>query len=111
MKLIIILLLNFFIFNSFSYSKDITGFPTVLDADTIRIGKLRIRLEGIDASELKQVCVKNNQRYFCGKLSKVKLQEKIVLSEKRRIQTLIEYRQTLIFSFITGKVRITEDMI
>ena len=43
--------------------------------------------------------------------NKLKLQEKIVLSEKRRIQTLIEYRQTLIFSFITGKVRITEDMI
>ena len=77
MKLIIILLLNFFIFDSFSYSKDITGFPTVIDADTIRIGKLKIRLEGIDAPELKQVCEKNNQKYFCGKVSKVKLQEKI----------------------------------
>ncbi len=43
--------------------------------------------------------------------NKLKLQEKIILSEKRRIQTLIEYRQTLIFSFITGKVRVSEDMI
>ena len=77
MRLSIIILLNFLIFNSLSYSKDITGFPTVIDADTIRINKFKIRLEGIDAPELKQVCMKNNQRYFCGKVSKIKLQEKI----------------------------------
>ena len=77
MRLATILLLNFLIFNNPSYSKDIIGFSTVIDADTIRIDKFKIRLEGIDAPELKQVCMNNNQTYFCGKVSKIKLQEKI----------------------------------
>ncbi len=40
---------------------------TVTDGDTIKIGKEKIRLFGIDAPEIKQVCKnKNNDPYPCG---------------------------------------------
>jgi len=40
---------------------------TVIDGDTIKIKKEKIRLFGIDAPEIKQVCKnKNNDPYACG---------------------------------------------
>ena len=40
---------------------------TITDGDTIKIGKEKIRLFGIDAPEIKQVCKnKNNDPYPCG---------------------------------------------
>jgi hypothetical protein len=45
----------------------ITGRPTITDGDTIRIGNLRIRLEGIDAPESGQRCEDGQGRsYPCG---------------------------------------------
>ena len=37
--------------------------------------------------------------------------EKIILAEERRTDILKEYRQSLISSVVTGKVRVTEEMI
>jgi hypothetical protein len=34
-----------------------TGFPTVVDGDTLAIGAQRIRLQGIDAPEIDQTCL------------------------------------------------------
>ena len=43
----------------------------ITDGDTIKIGKEKIRLFGIDAPEIKQICKnKNNDPYACGKESK-----------------------------------------
>jgi endonuclease YncB( thermonuclease family) len=38
----------------------------VTDGDTIRIGDRRIRLYGIDAPEIKQICLKDNLEWKCG---------------------------------------------
>ena len=38
----------------------------IIDGDTIHIGKLKYRLYGIDAPEVKQECKKNNKKYLCG---------------------------------------------
>ena len=38
----------------------------ITDGDSIKIGNSRIRLQGIDAPELKQKCKKKNQEYSCG---------------------------------------------
>ena len=44
---------------------------SVIDGDTIKIGKEKIRLFGIDAPEMKQICKnKNNDPYACGITSK-----------------------------------------
>ena len=52
------------------------GQVQVTDGDTIRKGKLKIRLHGIDAPENKQNCTNlNNELYACGLLSSVFLKK------------------------------------
>ena len=68
------------------YASEIVGFPKVVDGDTLHIESYKIRLEGIDAPEMKQKCKKpylqiiffNFQKdYYCGQVSKKKLVQKI----------------------------------
>ena len=85
MKGIKFLILFYFIFNPL-FSEEFIGKAQVIDGDTIKIGKEKIRLFGIDAPEKKQKCKKiylsflifNFQKdYNCGQISKKALQEKI----------------------------------
>ena len=56
-------------------SKKILKFsePFVTDGDTIKTGKVRIRLHGIDAPEIKQTCVLNQTTWKCGVQSRAAL--------------------------------------
>ena len=54
----IILILTLFYFHSLQ-AIEIVGYPKVVDGDTIHIKNFKIRLEGIDAPEIKQKCKKN----------------------------------------------------
>lgn len=64
-----------------SYAISIEGKPYVIDGDTIKM-EVKIRLKGIDAPELNQQCVTNNEEFKCGELSKHKM---IELVSKRKI--------------------------
>ncbi|OQM76756.1 thermonuclease family protein [Manganibacter manganicus] len=44
-----------------------TGAASVVDGDTIRLGRTRVRLRGIDAPETAQLCRKDGTDYACGK--------------------------------------------
>ena len=44
----------------------IGGKAKIIDGDTIQIGDYRIRLYGIDAPELNQVCKINGRNWMCG---------------------------------------------
>ena len=66
--------------------KSISGIAEVIDGDTIKIEKKKIRLFGIDAPEKKQKCKKPwltilfmtfNKDYPCGEISTLKLKNKI----------------------------------
>ena len=66
--------------------KEISGNAQIIDGDTIKINSKKIRLYGIDAPELKQMCKKPyltiifftfTKDYPCGKISTQKLQKKI----------------------------------
>tara|TARA_A100001015_G_scaffold104893_1_gene116405 strand:- start:1383 stop:1874 length:492 start_codon:yes stop_codon:yes gene_type:complete len=81
----IIIIFTLFLFQIIQAS-EIEGFPKIVDGDTIHIDSYKIRLEGIDAPEIKQKCKKpfikimffNFQKdYYCGQLSKNKLTKKI----------------------------------
>ena len=39
-------------------AEEIIGFPKIVDGDTVHINKYKIRLEGIDAPEIRQKCKK-----------------------------------------------------
>ena len=56
---------------------EISGFPSITDGDTIKIFDKRIRLHGIDAPEKKQLCIKNFNKYSCGKEATTALINKI----------------------------------
>ena len=70
-------------------ASEISGIPKVIDGDTIHINKKKIRLEGIDAPEIRQQCKKPflqissfigltfNKNYSCGVTAKVELANKI----------------------------------
>ena len=81
----IIIILTLFFFQTIQAS-EIIGFPKVVDGDSIHIKSYKIRLEGIDAPEMKQECKKPylqimfftfQKNYYCGQLSKKKLVKKI----------------------------------
>ena len=76
-----LIILFFFIENSFgSDEKDVFGIAKVIDGDTIKIEDKRIRLNGIDAPEIKQECKNEIGMYNCGIVSKVFL-ENLILSK------------------------------
>ena len=86
------LLISFFIifiwFQSLN-SEEIYGMPKIIDGDTVHVKSKKIRLEGIDAPEIKQQCQKTylqisaivsfnfKKNYSCGIISKKKLIDKI----------------------------------
>ena len=72
-KILIFRLIIFlcFFYNSSGFTQEIIqGNAKVIDGDTIHIGKHKIRLYGIDAPEIKQLCLKENQKWLCGESSK-----------------------------------------
>ena len=71
-SLVILLILSSNIFAS-----EISGLPNVTDGDTIKISNKRIRFHGIDAPEKKQFCIKNFNKYSCGKEATTALINKI----------------------------------
>ena len=61
------LLIFFAIFYcSITLAESIIGKATIIDGDTIRIGKNKIRLYGIDAPEINQTCTINKIIWGCG---------------------------------------------
>ncbi len=87
-KTTLTLILIFFL-NQTLHATEIYGAAKIIDGDTVHINKKKIRLEGIDAPEIKQKCKKPflkisifiglelNKDYLCGINSKEKLIDKI----------------------------------
>ena len=76
LNLFSLLIIFFLSFTNLAHSEEkfISGWGSdisITDGDTIKIGKEKIRLFGIDAPEIKQICKnKNNNPYACGQESK-----------------------------------------
>ena len=50
-----------------AYAANFTGAPRIVDGDTLAIGAMKFRLEGIDAPETDQLCLNaNGARWTCG---------------------------------------------
>ena len=80
-KTSLILIVTFFLAQTLN-STEIYGVPKIIDGDTMHINNKKIRLEGIDAPEIKQQCKKPfikissvigfqfNKSYSCGVMAK-----------------------------------------
>src|SRR6476659_5677736 len=61
-----ILAIAFFVC-SLAEAAEFSGVPRVVDGDTLTLGAVRVRLEGIDAPETDQVCLNASAtRWTCG---------------------------------------------
>ena len=122
-KIIFFTIITFFTINfNFKLEADdfITGFTKVIDGDTIHIDTHKIRLESIDAPEIKQRCKKPfikisfltdlslSKDYLCGVVSKKKLINKIDNKEINcKISTKDKYNRYLATCF-KGKENINQ---
>lgn len=85
----------------------------VIDGDSLALGKLRIRLQGIDAPELKQECldIQSNKLYKCGEVAKNYL---IRLIDQRKIKCTNEgfdrYQRQLAYCHV-GNTNLNQEMI
>tara|TARA_B100000683_G_C12469654_1_gene547324 strand:- start:1187 stop:1642 length:456 start_codon:yes stop_codon:yes gene_type:complete len=98
-KLIGILILGL-LFSSPSLSNSLK----VIDGDTIVLNGEKIRFSGIDTPELKQTCLKDNEKVGCGMLAKKLLVKKIgnntpiCIGKKKDF-----YKRTLAECFVNGE--------
>ena len=76
----------------------------VVDGDTIVLNGEKIRISGIDAPELKQMCMNGDEKVFCGKTAKMILVKKISNQTPECIREGKDvYKRTLAECFINGE--------
>jgi endonuclease YncB( thermonuclease family) len=91
---------------------DITGKPRIIDGDTIHINQTKIRLHGIDAPEMKQVCkTSEGKEQLCGQLAKQAL-EKLVRGQDVTCKgdTRDRYKRLIAVCYV-GPLDINERMV
>jgi endonuclease YncB( thermonuclease family) len=90
----------------------LTGEPRIIDGDTIRIGKTKIRLHGIDAPETKQECQgADGASYRCGEASTDALRVLIDPGPVRCGGTTYDRYKRLIATCYSGTVNINAAMV
>ena len=106
-----------------SIAEEISGIPEVVDGDTIHIDNYKFRLEGIDAPEMRQQCKKESFKisfligftfykdYSCGRVSKVKLVNKINTSEIKCISSSKDRYKRYIATCFKGKTNLNQWMV
>ena len=121
-KIYLILIVTFFL-NQTLYGIEIYGKPKIIDGDSIRINNKKIRLEGIDAPEIKQQCKKPflkisvivgfqfNKDYSCGVLAKKKLIDKIGNSKIKCITSSKDRYKRFIATCYKDKINLNKWMV
>jgi len=98
------LIIGLLIYHFFIYTETHAQVLKIIDGDTIVINGEKIRFSGIDTPELKQTCMKGDEKIFCGMLAKKILIKKIgnetpkCISEGKDI-----YNRTLAECFVNGE--------
>ena len=113
----------FLMFSTNILAEEIIGIPKIVDGDTVYINNYKIRLEGIDAPEMKQKCKKEKLKissiigytfyedYYCGKHSKENLEIKVKGSNIKCISfTKDRYKRYLATCF-KNKINLNQWMV
>ena len=113
----------FFILTSNVLAEEIIGIPRIVDGDTIHINEYKIRLEGIDAPEIKQKCKKEKLKissiigftfynnYNCGEVSKEKLKVKIDRSKIKCISSSKDRYERYLAKCFKDKINLNRWMV
>tara|TARA_Y200000002_G_C22460037_1_gene570019 strand:- start:281 stop:784 length:504 start_codon:yes stop_codon:yes gene_type:complete len=121
-KIPIIFIFIFFLNQTLS-ATEIYGEPKIVDGDTVYINNKKIRLEGIDAPEIKQQCKKPllkisafagfefKKNYSCGIISKTKLINKINYSKIKCISSAKDRYKRYLATCYKGKINLNKWMV
>ena len=121
-KISLILIVTFFLAQT-SNSTEIYGIPKIIDGDTVHINNKKIRLEGIDAPEIKQQCKKPflkisaiigfefNKNYSCGVIAKKKLIDKIDNSKIKCISSSKDRYKRFLATCFKDKINLNKWMV
>jgi endonuclease YncB( thermonuclease family) len=94
------------------FNKKFSGKASVIDGDSIKVGKNEVRLFGLDAPEYKQNCFdEKNQEYACGLMSRAFL---VSLAHKKEVKCIYakkdKYDRFLGKCFV-GEISINEELV
>ena len=118
-KISLILIITFFLSQTLN-STEIYGVPKIIDGDTVHINNKKIRLEGIDAPEIKQQCKKPflkisviigfefSKNHSCGVIAKKKLIDKINYSKIKCITSSKDRYKRFLATCYKGKVNLNK---
>ena len=121
-KTSLIIIITFFLTQTLK-GTEIYGVPKIIDGDTVHINNKKIRLEGIDAPEMRQQCKKESFKisfligftfykdYSCGRVSKEKLITKINTSEIKCISSSKDRYKRYIATCFKGKTNLNQWMV
>ena len=121
-KKFLIIIITFFLGQKLN-SAEIYGVPKIIDGDTVYINTKKIRLEGIDAPEIKQKCKKPflkisaiigfefNKNYSCGVIAKKKLIDKISKSKIKCITSSKDRYKRFLATCFKGKINLNKWMV
>ncbi len=121
-KISLIFVITFF-FSQTLICEEIFGTPKIIDGDTVHIYSKKIRLEGIDAPEIKQQCKKPfikissvigfqfNKNYSCGVMAKIKLIDKIDNSKVKCISSSKDRYKRFIATCYIDKINLNKWMV
>ena len=116
-------LIFIFFLTQASYGTEIYGLPKIIDGDTVHISAKKIRLEGIDAPEIKQQCKKPflkistfigfefNKDYSCGVTSKIKLISRIDNSKIKCISSSKDRYKRYLATCYKDKINLNKWMV
>ena len=100
MKKNLCILFIFFVTYNISFADNLK----IIDGDTIVLNGEKVRFSGIDAPELKQTCIQNDEKVECGLSAKMLLVKKIgnntpkCISEGKDV-----YKRTIAECFVNGE--------
>ena len=121
-KKFLIFIITFFLAQTLN-GTEIYGVPKIIDGDTVHINTKKIRLEGIDAPEIKQQCKKPfltislrigfqfNKNYSCGVTSKKKLIDKIDNSKIKCISSSKDRYKRFLATCYKDKINLNKWMV
>ena len=104
-------------------AEEIIGIPRVVDGDTVHINEYRIRLEGIDAPEMRQQCKKERfkissvigftfyKNYNCGEVSKKNLEAKVDRSKIKCISSSKDRYKRYLAKCFKDKINLNQWMV
>ena len=105
------IIILFLILSTNTIAEEIIGVPRIVDGDTIHIDKIKYRLHGIDAPEMKQLCKINEKSYKCGVKSKEYLVSLIGDKQVRCVHKDVDRYKRIVAECFVNNINLNKEIV